>query len=221
MTQAKLSTDFSYPSQYIDVQGGRIHYIEQGKGDPIIFLSGMPGSSYLWRNVISHLSRLGRCIALDFFAFAEADVEYTLENQRQYLEKFIQILKLKRITFVLHGWDSIIGFDYAMQHESNCKGLVFYESYLRLFDTADIPLPYEEQVLLLKKQTDIKNAPELVKKLLVQSTFATLPQEVLQYYQAPFLQQEGSKLCSIILKIYLLVLAKLKQSKSLRNIHQN
>jgi haloalkane dehalogenase len=56
-----------------------MHYVEAGKGDPIVFIHGNPTSSYLWRNVIPYLAPLGRCIALDLIGMARSskpDIEY-------------------------------------------------------------------------------------------------------------------------------------------------
>lgn len=45
-------------------------YVDAGAGDPVVFLHGNPTSSYLWRNVISHVERLGRCLAPDLAGMA-------------------------------------------------------------------------------------------------------------------------------------------------------
>ena len=60
-----ISADFSYESHYLEVLGSKIHYIDEGAGDPILFLHGQPTSSYLWRNVIPHVTSVGRAIAID------------------------------------------------------------------------------------------------------------------------------------------------------------
>ncbi len=49
MTTRKISADFPFESKYIDVLGSKVHYIDEGAGDPILFLHGNPTSSYLWR----------------------------------------------------------------------------------------------------------------------------------------------------------------------------
>ena len=51
-----ISADFPYESHYIEVAGAKVHYIEKGQGDPILFLHGNPTSSYLWRNIIPYLT---------------------------------------------------------------------------------------------------------------------------------------------------------------------
>ena len=56
----EISAAFPFKSKYLEVKGSKIHYVEEGEGDPILFLHGNPTSNYLWRNVIPHLSNQGR-----------------------------------------------------------------------------------------------------------------------------------------------------------------
>lgn len=60
-----ISSALPFEPRYVSVEGARIHYIEQGSGDPILFLHGNPTWSYLWRNIIPIVSAKGRCIAMD------------------------------------------------------------------------------------------------------------------------------------------------------------
>jgi haloalkane dehalogenase len=129
-----ISPDFPYESHYLEVRGARLHYIEQGQGDPILFLHGNPTSSYLWRNVIPSLAPLGRCIALDCIGMGQSDkpdIAYRFVDHVQYVEGFIQALELQRLTLVLHDWGSALGFHYACRNEANVKGLAFLEAILR------------------------------------------------------------------------------------------
>ncbi|MGK0176123.1 MAG: haloalkane dehalogenase, partial [Ulvibacter sp.] len=61
----EISAAFRFESKFIEVKGSKLHYIDEGEGDPILFLHGNPTSSYLWRNVIPYVTGKGRCIALD------------------------------------------------------------------------------------------------------------------------------------------------------------
>ena len=60
-----ISADYPFQSNYVEVHGSKMHYLDEGQGDPILFLHGNPTWSYLWRNIIPHLTSLGRCLALD------------------------------------------------------------------------------------------------------------------------------------------------------------
>ena len=61
----KKGNDFleKYPKKFTDIDGRSMAYIDEGDGDPIVFLHGNPTSSYLWRNIIPYGSNLGRIIA--------------------------------------------------------------------------------------------------------------------------------------------------------------
>ena len=60
MTSEAISAAFPFESKYVDVAGSKMHYIDEGSGDPILFLHGNPTSSYLWRNIIPHVTAMGR-----------------------------------------------------------------------------------------------------------------------------------------------------------------
>jgi haloalkane dehalogenase len=187
-------------SHFVEINGSKIHYLEEGSGDPILFLHGMPTSSYLWRNVIPYVKSLGRCIAPDLIGMGKSDhpdIEYTIFDHIDFIEKFIETLNLKRLTIVMHGWGSVIGFHYAMAHQANCRGLVFYESYLRTLNGDDISLPYQEQLSLLQ---DSENMAELdsqgsyfVDKILLQGMMRPLNEKDLSEYREPFLKDGGSR----------------------------
>lgn len=200
MVAEKVSADFPYASHYVEVLGSKMHYIEEGNGDPILFLHGMPTSSYVWRNVIPHLATLGRCIAPDLIGMGRSDkpdIEYSIFDHIKYIEKFIETLNLKHITLVMHGWGSVIGFDYAMHHEDNCKGLVFYEAYLRSFHEDDISLPLQEQLHTLIDQSEIYdfviNGSYFVDKVLPQAMIRSLTAKEMSYYREPFLKEKSGK----------------------------
>ncbi len=158
--------------KYVNVLGSQMHYIEQGSGDPILFLHGVPT---LWQNLIPHLCSIGRCITIDLIGFGKAD-KPDIEDYIRYIEAFIKALDLKHITLVMHGWGSIIGFNYAMHHQENCKALVFYESYLRKVTADDFSLPIHEEYLKeLPLNNNITNQIiEAYSTLLQQSTIPKL-----------------------------------------------
>ena len=128
-----ISADFPYESHYIEVAGAKVHYIEKGQGDPILFLHGNPTSSYLWRNIIPYLTPWGRCIALDLIGMGKSDkpdIDYRFFDHVKYVEGFISAMGLQSITLVVHDWGSALGFHYASRHTANVKGIAFMEALL-------------------------------------------------------------------------------------------
>ena len=190
--------ELAIASHFIEVNGSKLHYLEAGVGDPILFLHGIPTSSYLWRKVIPHLSPLGRCIAPDLVGFGQSDkpdIDYSIFDHITYIEKLIEILQLKNITIVMHGWGSLIGFHYATMHENNCHALVFYEAILKPDSNNDISLPYQEQILVLQEKLLDQNmsAVTLVEQMLAQQSIKQLKAEELHQYRQPFLKDGSLK----------------------------
>ena len=65
--------EYPFKSNYFKLPMGQMHYIDEGEGDPFLLLHGNPTSSYLWRNIIPHLTSLGRCIAPDLIGMGKSD----------------------------------------------------------------------------------------------------------------------------------------------------
>ncbi len=68
----EISPDDPYERKRAAVLGTEMAYVDAGSGDPIVFIHGNPTSSYLWRNVIPHLSAMGRCLAPDLIGMGES-----------------------------------------------------------------------------------------------------------------------------------------------------
>lgn len=129
----EISAEFPFESNYVAVEGHKLHYIDVGEGNPVLFLHGVPMSSYAWRNVVPHLSDSARCIALDFMGFGKSDkpaIDYSFDEQYRYLEGFIEALNLSNITLVMTDIGGILGQKYARLHPENVKALAFMETPL-------------------------------------------------------------------------------------------
>ena len=102
---SNISSKLPFESKYVDINSSKVHYIDVGSGDPILFLHGNPTSSYLWRNIIPHLQPHARCIAPHLIGMGKSgkpDIAYTFEDHYEYLERFIENLDLENITLVIH-----------------------------------------------------------------------------------------------------------------------
>jgi haloalkane dehalogenase len=129
-------TAFADRKQFKTVLGKRMAYIEEGTGDPIVFLHGNPTSSYLWRNVMPHLRGQGRLIAPDLIGMGDSDKldpsgpdRYHFVEHRRYLFALLEALGVKQnVTLVIHDWGSALGFDWARQHAHAVRGIAFMEA---------------------------------------------------------------------------------------------
>jgi len=134
--EADISSDYPFEPRYVEVFGSRMHYVEEGTGDPIVFIHGNPTWSYLWRNVLPYLVPYGRCIALDLIGYGRSDkprMDYKWTNHAKYVEEFFRKMALNNVTLVLHDWGVSLGLNYAMRHESRVKAIAFMEGIFKTF----------------------------------------------------------------------------------------
>ncbi|MEM7097979.1 MAG: haloalkane dehalogenase [Pseudomonadota bacterium] len=146
---SEVWADFPFQSNYVEVKGTRMHYVDEGEpeGQVYLFLHGNPTSSYLWRKVIpSVTSAGGRAIALDNIGFGASDrpdIDYSFSDHLVYTEAFMDALALKDVILVVHDWGSAIGFSYMADYPDNVRGLVFMEAMVQIPSSADMPLPFK------------------------------------------------------------------------------
>jgi haloalkane dehalogenase len=197
----QLTTEFSFQSHFMDIDGVKIHYLDEGAGDPVVFLHGMPTWSYLWRNVIPTVAQHNRCIAPDLVGMGLSDkpnIDYTVFDHIHYITKFLDQLDLHNLTLVMHGWGSVIGFHYAMQHQDRIKGLVFSEAQIRpLRQWSDLSLPLQHFFSLIQDEEhankEIIENNYLVETMLPTGTIRAISDEEMNYYRKPFLTPESRK----------------------------
>lgn len=189
----EISAKFPFKSKYLEVKGSKIHYIDEGKGDPILFLHGNPTSSYLWRNIIPYLKDQGRCIALDHIGMGKSDkpnIKYGFASTSEYLEEFIDKLGLKNITLVLHDWGSIMGFHYANTHRDKIKAIAFMEGLIQAPRLETMPMSVKIAMTLMRSRFMgpfmVKRMNIFITKMLPDLINRKLTKEELDYYAAPY-----------------------------------
>jgi haloalkane dehalogenase len=193
MNNPEISANFNFESKYIEIDGSKIHYIDVGSGDPILFLHGNPTSSYLWRNIIPYLSSSGRCIAMDLIGMGKSDkpdIDYRFVDHVKYVEGFIEKMGLKNITLVIHDWGSALGFHYAMRHEANIKGIAFMEAILKQTTWAEFPKDVKTGFKLLRTPLIgwlmIVGLNMFVEKILPMAIVRKLTEKEMNFYRGPF-----------------------------------
>lgn len=191
--EKNISSKFPFESKFISINGSKIHYIDEGKGDTILFLHGNPTSSYLWRNIIPYLIPNARCIAPDLIGMGKSDkpnIGYTFGEHYDYLEKFIKKLGLKNITLVIHDWGSGLGFHYANIHRGNIKGIAFMEAMVKPMLWGDMPKGMAPMFKMLRAPfigwLMISVANMFVKKMIPDMIIRKLSKEEFDYYKKPF-----------------------------------
>jgi len=134
-TPAWLDTvEYPFPPQYFRTPAGSIHYVDEGAGDPVVFVHGNPSWSFQFRNVIKGLSGTCRCIAPDHLGFGLSDKppdwSYLPRDHAKNLEVFLDALDLQQITLVVGDWGGPIGLSYAIGHPERIRNLVITNTWL-------------------------------------------------------------------------------------------
>ncbi len=193
MMKKEISSAFPFESKFLEVLGSRMHYIEEGQGDPILFLHGNPTSNYLWRNILPYLKEQGRCIAPDLIGMGKSDkpdINYGFEDSYRYLEAFIEKLKLKNITLVLHDWGSGLGFHYANKHRDSIKAIAFMEAMYDAPTMYDMPLSVRTAIKMVRNplfgRFMVQRANIFIKKMLPDMILRKLEQAEQEFYAEPY-----------------------------------
>ncbi|MFZ0665818.1 MAG: alpha/beta fold hydrolase, partial [Acidimicrobiales bacterium] len=125
-----------YEKRFANVLGSRMAYIDEGRGETILFLHGNPTSSYVWRNIIPHVSAMARCVVPDLIGMGDSaklspsgPTRYRFVEHQRYLEALYEQLDLgEHIVVVGQDWGSALAFDWGFRNQSRLRGIVHSES---------------------------------------------------------------------------------------------
>jgi len=125
---------YPFQSRYIDVDGGRMHYVDEGAGLPLVMVHGTPTWSFLYRHLIAELSQSYRVIAPDHIGFGLSEKperwSYRPEDHARNLTTLIERLALRDVTLVVHDFGGPIGLSYAIEHPQNVRALVLFNTWM-------------------------------------------------------------------------------------------
>ncbi len=143
-----ISAAFPYDKVTTDIKGIPLACVDEGEGDPIVLLHGNPTSSYLWRNVIPHLTSSGRVIVPDLVGQGDSGKldpalgaeRYSFAVVYKYLSAQLDALGVhENVTLVIHDWGSALGFHWANQHRDAVRGIAYMEALVKPLTWSDWP----------------------------------------------------------------------------------
>jgi cis-3-alkyl-4-acyloxetan-2-one decarboxylase len=112
-----VRAEYPFASHFLDLDGNRYHYVDEGVGEPLLFVHGNPTWSFAWRNLIKELSPGYRTIAVDHIGCGLSDkpqrYRYMLDQHIANLCRLVETLDLRRVTLVAHDWGGAIGMGAA------------------------------------------------------------------------------------------------------------
>lgn len=119
---------YGYEPHYVEQNGLRLHYLDEGDGPPVLLLHGEPTWSYLYRKVIPALADV-RSIAPDYFGFGRSDKplrlkDYSYDFHYHSIRRLIEELDLRSLTVVVQDWGGPVGLRFAVEQPERVARLV-------------------------------------------------------------------------------------------------
>jgi len=125
---------YPFASRFMPLGEGRVHYLDEGCGEPIVFVHGTPTWSFEFRHLIRELRASRRCVALDHLGFGlserPASFGYRPEDHARVFAEFVTRLGLSRFTLVVHDFGGPIALPFAEAHPERIAGLVVLNSFM-------------------------------------------------------------------------------------------
>ena len=127
-------SEYPFEPRVIDLPLGKMHYVDEGSGDPILFVHGTPTWSFDYRHLIKALSPQARCVAPDLFGFGLSDrprqFDYSPESHARELRAFVDALGLTRFTLVVHDFGGPIAMPLLLDTPERVTRLVVINSFM-------------------------------------------------------------------------------------------
>ena len=181
---------YAFEPHYLEQDGLRMHYADEGDGDPVLLLHGEPTWAYLYRKMIPTLAGKARAVAPDYLGFGRSDKptrieDYSYDFHYRSIERFVDELDLHGTTIVVHDWSGPIGLRLAVERPDRVGRLVILNTGVGAGRA-----PSEEwlrfRAFVRKVGTDLVPG-----QLIRISCVAELADEVVEAYNAPFPSPES------------------------------
>ncbi len=181
---------FPFRSRWLESEtGGRVHYVDEGEGPPILLLHGNPTWSFLYRGIIIRLRKRFRCIALDYPGFGLSEhpdgYGYTPQEHADVVLELMRFLDLKDLTIMGHDWGGPIGLKTALDATRRVRALVMGNTWYWPADAwhmkafAYVMSSEPVQKMILKRNA-------FVERMIPFGCKHDVAPEVMDHYRGPF-----------------------------------
>jgi haloalkane dehalogenase len=175
---------YPYEPNYVEVDGLRLHHIDEGSGPAVLCFHGEPSWSYLYRHMLDRLVGGGhRVVCPDLVGFGRSDKPtdqawYTYERHVETVTAHLDQIELDEVTVVVQDWGGPIGLRWAVQHADQVGRLVILNTGLFTGRVSKGFMAWREFA---------ERTPDLPIGMIIQGATTTdLPPEVVAAYEAPF-----------------------------------
>jgi len=180
--------DFPYKQNYLDVEGIRIHYLDEGprNSECVLLMHGEPSWCFLYRYMIPILIKAGyRTLAPDLVGFGRSDKpteqnDHTYRKHVEWMTKWIKFLDLQNITLFCQDWGSLIGLRVAIENQGRFSRIVL--------SNGGLPTGEERMSDAFSNWREFSRTANkfYVGRIVQGATITKLPRDVIKGYNAPF-----------------------------------
>jgi haloalkane dehalogenase len=175
---------YPYEPHYVEVDGLRLHHVDEGSGSIVLCFHGEPSWSYLYRHMLDRLVETGhRVVCLDLVGFGRSDKPtdqswYTYERHVDVVTRHLDRLGLEDVTVVVQDWGGPIGLRWAVEHAARVARLVVLNTGLFTGRVSKGFMAWREYA---------ERTPDLpIGRIIQGATTTDLSPEVVAAYEAPF-----------------------------------
>lgn len=177
---------FPFESKWFESRVGPVHYVDEGEGDPILFLHGNPTWSFLYRGIIIRLKKKYRCIAVDYPGFGLSahpdNYGYTPGEHADIVRDFVRHLGLENLTIMGQDWGGPIGLRVAVDELPRVRALVMGNTWYWPIDSWQSKA-FSYVMSMAPVQSRILDHNLFVERVMPMGVKHPLPDEVLHHYR--------------------------------------
>jgi haloalkane dehalogenase len=180
---------YEFEPHWFDAEGLRLHFVDEGQGDPVVCFHGEPTWAYLYRKMLPPLVEGGqRVICPDYAGFGRSDKPtdrrwYTYDRHVELMSDLLDSLDLTGATVVVQDWGGPIGLRWAVANPDRVARLVILNTGLFTGHVSKGFLAWRDFA---------ERNPDLPVGFIIQSATTTdLSDDVLRGYEAPFPDAES------------------------------
>jgi haloalkane dehalogenase len=176
---------YAFEPHYVEQNALRLHYVDEGEGDPVLLLHGEPTWAFLYRKLIPPLAGVARVVAPDYLGFGRSDKptlveDYSYDLHYRSIEWLAEELDLRDTAVVVQDWGGPIGLRLAVEHPERVARLVILNTGI---GAGRAPSPEWLRFRAFMRRVGSEIVPGQLVRI---SAVTELADEVVEAYNAPF-----------------------------------
>jgi haloalkane dehalogenase len=177
---------YPFESHWFDASAGRMHYIDEGAGAPILLCHGNPTWSFLYRQIVTRLRDRFRCIAVDYLGFGLSErpqvYGYTIEEHARTVGELVDHLQLDGFVTMGQDWGGPISMAVDTARAERVRGIVLGNTWFWPADTAMMKV-FSRIMSTRRMQRSILEKNFFVERIVPRGMARTLTAAELEHYR--------------------------------------